>query len=90
MPMMPFLVEAPSRSALRFFQAAGVFAGLLATSEAELGQWLFNKYLPGALADGQIKPALAPQVVVGGLAWAQKAVDVLKHGVSGKKIVFNL
>ncbi|BFZ64103.1 hypothetical protein YB2330_005241 [Saitoella coloradoensis] len=70
-------------------QASGVFAGLLATQEAELGKWLFNEYLPGALADGQVKPAPAPLVVEGGLEGAQKAMDTLKKGVSGKKVVIN-
>ncbi|KAK9775003.1 putative Enoyl reductase (ER) domain-containing protein [Seiridium cardinale] len=51
---------------------------------------IFNDYLPGALADGSIVPAPEAQVTGKGLESIQEAYDVLKNGVSAKKIVVTI
>ena len=55
--------------------------------QAEIGEWLFNDYLAKSLADGTIVPAPEIEVVPGGLGGAQAALDKLKAGVSGRKLV---
>lgn len=58
-----------------------------ATQDAELGRWFFNEYLEKALQDKSIVPAPEVEIVEGGIGAAQKALDKVKAGVSGKKIV---
>lgn len=53
----------------------------------ELGSWLFNEYIPNALEKKTVVPAPRVEIVDGGIAAAQKALDRLKAGVSGTKIV---
>jgi len=69
--------------------AVNVFAGVLATTELELGRWLFVEYLTPALAEGRFKPVPPPQVLHG-LGAAQEALDTLHKGVSGKKVVVHI
>lgn len=56
----------------------------------ELAEAVFHDYLPGALADGSFLPVPEAQVVGMGLESLQEAMDVLKAGVSAKKIVVTL
>jgi NADPH:quinone reductase-like Zn-dependent oxidoreductase len=55
--------------------------------QAELGTWFFNGYLQECLANGSIVSAPQFQVVPGGIQAAQNALDKLKAGVSGTKLV---
>ncbi|KAH7026864.1 putative alcohol dehydrogenase [Macrophomina phaseolina] len=55
-----------------------------------VGKAVFEDFLPGALADGRFVPAPRPEVVGEGLENVQKAVDILKAGVSAKKLVVTL
>jgi len=65
-------------------------AAKLFTDQAQLGAWLFNEYLQNALSNGSIVPAPRIEVAGGGIAAAQKALDRLKAGVSGRKLVVTL
>jgi NADPH:quinone reductase-like Zn-dependent oxidoreductase len=51
---------------------------------------IFEKFLPKALAARQFMPAPEPQVVGKGLDQIQPALDILKQGVSAKKIIVTL
>ena len=55
-----------------------------------LGRAIYGDFLPDALKNGQIKPAPQPDVVGHGIEHIQAAVDKLKAGVSGSKIVVAL
>jgi len=59
----------------------------LGTDQSELGAWFFNEWLQTALEKGAVVPAPKVQIVDGGIGAAQKAFDMLKAGVSGKKLV---
>ena len=65
-------------------------AGRVTSDLEEGGSWLFNEWLETALRDGSYKPSPAIQIVGGGLAGVQKALDLHKQGVSGKKLVVPL
>lgn len=60
------------------------------TEHAELGKWFFNEYLERCLANGSIIPAPKFEVVPGGINAAQSALDKLKAGVNGKKLVISV
>lgn len=51
---------------------------------------VYHDFLPGALERGQVKPAPKPEIVGHGLDYVQTAVDKMREGVSGKKLVFTL
>jgi hypothetical protein len=67
-----------------------VFAAFILTQDQALGKAIYNDFLPEALKKGVIKPAPPAEVVGHGVGSIQKGVDVLKKGVSGKKIVVTL
>jgi NADPH:quinone reductase-like Zn-dependent oxidoreductase len=52
--------------------------------------WIFKTWLQGNLAAGKLVPSPRIQVVEGGLESANKALDELKAGVSGVKLVLEL
>ncbi|KAL8673640.1 MAG: hypothetical protein Q9168_001946 [Polycauliona sp. 1 TL-2023] len=56
----------------------------------ELGAWLFNDFLENSLADKTFVPSPAIERVEGGIASVQKALDLHKKGLSGKKLVIPL
>lgn len=56
----------------------------------EFGRWLFNEWLEGVLQDDSYKISPAIQIVDGGIASVQKAFDIHRQGVSGKKLVLPL
>jgi hypothetical protein len=55
-----------------------------------LGKVIYEDFLPRALAEGNYIAAPEPQVVGKGLENIQLAFDVLKKGVSAKKVVVTL
>jgi NADPH:quinone reductase-like Zn-dependent oxidoreductase len=59
----------------------------LSTEQPEFGEWFFNEYLHSALENGSVVPAPPVEVVEGGIEATQKVWDLLKKGVSGKKLV---
>ncbi|KAL8996083.1 MAG: hypothetical protein Q9169_004322 [Polycauliona sp. 2 TL-2023] len=56
----------------------------------DFGAWLFNDFLEKCLADKTYVPSPAIEKVEGGLASVQKALDLHKKGLSGKKLVIPL
>jgi hypothetical protein len=56
----------------------------------EVGPAIFGDYLPKALADGTIVPAPEPEFVGKGLQSIQTGLDILKKGVSTRKLVITL
>ena len=60
------------------------------TEHEDLGKWFFNDYLEKCLADGSIVSAPKVEVVPGGIESAQAALDKLKAGVSGTKLVITV
>jgi hypothetical protein len=60
------------------------------TAQPELGAWLFNEYLQGALENGSAVPSPPAQIVEGGIGAMQEALDLLKKGVSGRKLVLKV
>ena len=62
----------------------------IATSAQDFGRWLFNDWLEGALHDKSYKISPAIQTVDGGIESVQKAFDMHRQGVSGKKLVLPL
>lgn len=65
------------------------FVGPLRGSE-QLASSVFHEFLPGALSRGLFKPVPEPQVTGHGLEAVQGAMEVLRAGVSAKKIVVTL
>lgn len=55
-----------------------------------VGKTVFEDFLPGALEDGRFVPAPKAEVVGKGLENVQKAIDILRKGVSAKKLVVSL
>lgn len=64
-----------------------MFAIEIATKEKEVGEAVWQKYVPGALESGQLQAKPDPIVIKGGLANMQKALDRQKKGVSAAKVV---
>ena len=58
--------------------------------EKEFGGWLFNDWLAESLANKTYVPSPSIEVVEGGIQSIQKALDLHKQGLSGKKLVLRL
>ena len=58
--------------------------------DVELASQVLHDYLPGALAEGSFRAMPRAEVVGEGLEAAQGAMDLLKKGVSAKKIVVTI
>lgn len=52
--------------------------------------WLFHDFITSALEKGTIVPSSKIQIVEGGLSGLQTAMDEVKAGVSGKKVIIKL
>lgn len=71
-------------------QAQGLFAVTIATDEKEVGDAVWRKYVPEALADGRLQAKPDPIVIGKGLDKVQEGLDKQKAGVSAGKIVIDL
>lgn len=60
------------------------------TTRKDISTWLFHDFLPAALENGVIVPSPKLQVIEGGLNGLQSAMDSVKKGVSGQKLVVKL
>jgi NADPH:quinone reductase-like Zn-dependent oxidoreductase len=56
----------------------------------EVGPMLWEEFLPAALAEGRYIPAPTAQVVGAGLEQVQSALELLRAGVSARKLVVTL
>jgi len=58
--------------------------------EPELGDAIWRKYLPQALAAGKLQPKPDPLIVEGGLEKVGEGIGLLRKGVSAKKVVIEI
>ncbi|KAK9772984.1 putative Enoyl reductase (ER) domain-containing protein [Seiridium cardinale] len=58
--------------------------------DKDLASSIFNDYVPKALASGKFVPSPPAEVVGKGLGSVQSAMDLLKKGVSAKKVVVTI
>ncbi|KAJ5713359.1 alcohol dehydrogenase [Penicillium malachiteum] len=56
----------------------------------ELGHHIWHKFIPEALAAGKYQAKPDPHLIPGGLERVQEAIDLLRQGVSAKKIVIEI
>ena len=56
----------------------------------EFGGWLFNDWLAESLANKTYVPSPSIEIIEGGISSVQKAVNLHKQGLSGKKLVVSL
>jgi len=85
--VLEYASQSPKSDGVEYLQTSALRTGL---DQAELGEWLFNEYLPKQLEKKTIVTAPKIEVVPGGISAAQKALDELKRGVSGEKLVVKL
>jgi NADPH:quinone reductase-like Zn-dependent oxidoreductase len=62
--------------------------GHLAAADPTFDEWVFTKYIPGALAAGKLT-GVPTEVVKGGLGAVDEALTKLQKGVSGRKLVLH-
>ena len=67
-----------------------VFGAVLSESDKVLAKEIFGNFLPAALEAGRIKTAPQAHIVGHGIEHLQAAVDRLRKGVSGSKLVVML
>lgn len=67
-----------------------VSAANIFLKERVVGEAVWGKYVPAALADGKLLAKPDPLVLRGGLSRVQEALDTLKAGVSATKVVVEL
>lgn len=56
----------------------------------EIGDAVWRKYIPEALAKGKFQAKPDPYILKGGLARVQDGINLLRKGVSAKKIVIEI
>ncbi|KIX95905.1 uncharacterized protein Z520_08160 [Fonsecaea multimorphosa CBS 102226] len=71
-------------------QASGIYAVTILQQDKALGKAIYGEFLPRALEQGTIKPAPSSDVVGHGVEHIQGAVEKLRAGVSGSKVVVTL
>jgi len=64
-----------------------VYATTIFNQEKEVGDAVWQRYVPDALVSGQLQPKPDPIVIKGGLAKIQDGLDRQKKGVSAGKVV---
>lgn len=80
----------PPQDTPKDLQVQGVFAVTIATQHKDVGDAVWNKFVPDALKSGSLKCLPEPLVVGNGLESVQKGFDTQKAGVSAKKVVIEL
>lgn len=71
-------------------EISATLAPRINTDSKEFGAWLFNDFLERSLVDKTFVPSPAIEKVEGGIASVQKALDLHRKGLSGKKLVIPL
>jgi hypothetical protein len=64
--------------------------GAWGTGAPQIGKAIWQDYMPAALESGKFQAKPDPFIIKGGLAKVQDGVDMLKKGVSAKKIVVEI
>ena len=70
------------------FKHSRIFASTI--KDNGIAEAVFGDFLPGAIAEGRYKSAPSAEVVGSGLESIQKGLDILRKGVSAKKLVVTL
>lgn len=71
-------------------KALGVFAITVATEHKDVGDAVWRKFVPQALAQGKLQAKPDPLLIKGGLEKVQEGLDKQKAGVSAKKVVIEI
>lgn len=61
-----------------------------ATGAAHIGEAIWHEFMPAALAKGSFQAKPDPLVIKGGLSKVQEGIDMLRKGVSAKKVVIEV
>lgn len=56
----------------------------------DIGNAVWRKYLPAALAAGKFQAKPDPVILDGGLERVQEGIDILRKGVSARKVVIEV
>ncbi|KAI9739701.1 MAG: hypothetical protein M1834_006420 [Cirrosporium novae-zelandiae] len=64
--------------------------GVDPASNEALGDAIWRKYVPEALAQGKLQAKPDPVIIEGGLEKVQEGVDLVRKGVSAKKVVVEI
>lgn len=59
-------------------------------SDPEVGDAVWRQYIPSALATGIFQAKPDPVILKGGLYKVQEGIDLLRGGVSAKKVVIEI
>ncbi|KIW96644.1 uncharacterized protein Z519_02035 [Cladophialophora bantiana CBS 173.52] len=84
------VVLAPIKELPATVEARGIYAVSILQQDKALGKAIYGDFLPRALEQGLIKPAPPSDVIDHGVEHIQAAVDKLRAGVSGSKVVVTL
>lgn len=58
--------------------------------DTRIGDFIWRTYVPQAIASGKLKAKPDPMIIEGGLGKVQEGIDMLRKGVSAKKIVIEI
>jgi NADPH:quinone reductase-like Zn-dependent oxidoreductase len=81
------MISITAKSKLRGIKTSFIWGSV---AHSPVGEAVYAKYLPEALASGKFRAAPEPLVVGEGLEAIQGALDMQKKGVSAKKVVVSL
>ncbi|OKL57463.1 hypothetical protein UA08_06933 [Talaromyces atroroseus] len=84
------LLNPPENSYAENVKPIHIFAWDPAMTGSDVGDAVLRKYFPAALAEGKIQAKPDPIIIEGGLETVQYGIDLLKRGVSAKKIVIEI
>lgn len=59
-------------------------------ADTHIGDFIWRTYVPQAIAEGKLKAKPDPMIIEGGLGKVQEGIDMLRKGVSAKKIVVEI
>ncbi|GKZ33166.1 hypothetical protein AbraIFM66950_002952 [Aspergillus brasiliensis] len=74
----------------RFIPQYVIAYSIIQEPHNDIGDWIWGRYLPRALANGAFQAKPDPYVVGHGLEAIQHGLDVQKKGVSAKKVIVTL
>ncbi|KAJ5880495.1 chaperonin 10-like protein [Penicillium subrubescens] len=90
-------ISIPVASVLPYDKPTATFApkyvlayAIIQEPNHHVGEWIWGKFVPEALANGRLQAKPDPFVVGTGLKDIQNALDIQKRGVSAKKVVVTL
>ncbi|KAF9631065.1 hypothetical protein BFW01_g1927 [Lasiodiplodia theobromae] len=88
---VPVAAVLPSNKSTEQFAPVYVVAfAIVQEPNQHIGEWIWKKFIPEALANGSFQAKPDPSVTGHGLENIQNALDVQRKGVSAKKIIVTL